>query len=1475
MCRFCRLRSPLALWYLVSRQTNDIGTYENITGTSPTAGARVYTWNGAGYSMDSYDPDVGWDSGTGPVVAVGGAIWISPAGNGTPPGSSVICPTNKTVECGSAWTFDAPTVTGPCGGTNANITVVNIVTNGTGCSQSITCAWQVYDTCGGSAQCSQTVTVVDTRPPVSTNCCDNCTSPITNTVVVNVGNNFLVNPLCHGTNNTVGVLLPNVPDGTVIYKWDTTSQTYDPVIIFDSASGGWVDYYTYNDASGVTLEPGHGFALENPDGPFTITWIGCIPTCQPPCLPTASGSSLVGGVGPGAATWTNLSRCPPVCGTRVYAWNGIGFDEYDFFTSWTPSVPVVAPGHSVFVSFVTSTNCLPCTNNLVVNGGFEVTSPAVPPNTPIDTLSPTTGVPGWTTALTDYFEVWGNIVNNLPAAEGVNQMEICARSTDQTVWQVVTNLSTNCLATFCFKYTGRFGLAGATYNNDFTVTLSTGNSVTGDLLSVDLDPTIYSIAGWTNYCLGFIPPTSTITIGFRGHPHYTNGYPTAGGAHIDDVSLMQCCTNPCITMSCPSDKTVQCGSQWNFDDLTNIVDTCCSNYNLAVTTQTQRGSCTNVYTRTWVVSDACGNSNSCSQTVTVLPSAPQLQCTNLTIACGSPIPTNPPAWTDACCSNVTVTLIGSTVTDNGCSQTIAQTWAAFDQCCGTSNTCTRIISVVPATPTDLFPTPGSTYASSKDADTVSFVVPGAGVVTARNLSVGNLLNPIAPPPLNGSATYNAGSAATACEVSLDGGQTWYASMPTGMVVLHLVHALDAGNTSFFDTEMLQLDLAANSPSGPLGLRESPTKASLGRHTIQTASQGYAVSSFFDVFLELSLDGGQTWTPGSQPIRLQGVNPSALALQCSNVTITCGSPIPTNPPAVTGTCCSNVTVTLLSSTTTNDGCNQTIYQTWAAFDPCCGTSNTCVRTVTVVDTTPPAITCSSNKTVLCGSPWNFDAPAASDDCSGTNVTITFQTATNGPCPQSITRTWTATDLCGNTNTCSQTVTLASCVPPPSGMVLWLPFDEASGTNTANLCVGGNNGALVNGPAHNLGSYVNNSLCFDGQNDYVEVADYSAINIGTGDFSVDAWVKPATLNNSIRVIVDHRAEANGAIGYSLFLGGNNTIGFQIADGTEINYPSPFVVPADGQWHLVAVTVKRDDPQGIHFYLDGVVGALGRDPTGHPNSITPPPNYPFRVGSRSSSVSGLFSGCIDEVEVFSRELATTEVQAMYNAGPAGKCKSPKLACSAPKTVPCGTQISFDPPVVNDPCCGTNPVVVQFGSDVSGGTACASTLTRTWLYVDCCGSSNFCSQTVSVVDTTPPDFGLPGDKTVECGAPWAFDPPQVLDACCGSNVTLVVLSTVTNGTAPCSFVATRTWRATDCCGNSATNSQAVTVMDTKPPVFGLPGDKTIDCGTPWAFDPPQVIDDCCGLNVSLVVLSTVTNGTAPVLARRHADVAGHRLLW
>jgi hypothetical protein len=64
-----------------------------------------------------------------------------------------------------------------------------------------------------------------------------------------------------------------------------------------------------------------------------------------------------------------------------------------------------------------------------------------------------------------------------------------------------------------------------------------------------------------------------------------------------------------------------------------------------------------------------------------------------------------------------------------------------------------------------------------------------------------------------------------------------------------------------DTEMLMLDLAG-SLGGPIPvmIRESPTLPSPGKLTVDSS---FFVDSFFDVFVELSIDNGLTWIPQNE------------------------------------------------------------------------------------------------------------------------------------------------------------------------------------------------------------------------------------------------------------------------------------------------------------------------------------------------------------------------------------------------------------------------------------------------------------------------------------------------------------------------------------------------------------------------------------------------------------------------------------
>ena len=56
-----------------------------------------------------------------------------------------------------------------------------------------------------------------------------------------------------------------------------------------------------------------------------------------------------------------------------------------------------------------------------------------------------------------------------------------------------------------------------------------------------------------------------------------------------------------------------------------------------------------------------------------------------------------------------------------------------------------------------------------------------------------------------------------------------------------------------------MSLSGNTPMGPIMIRQDPQRASTGSTDITDTGGGlYHIDSFFDVFTELSVDGGANW-----------------------------------------------------------------------------------------------------------------------------------------------------------------------------------------------------------------------------------------------------------------------------------------------------------------------------------------------------------------------------------------------------------------------------------------------------------------------------------------------------------------------------------------------------------------------------------------------------------------------------------------
>jgi hypothetical protein len=104
-------------------------------------------------------------------------------------------------------------------------------------------------------------------------------------------------------------------------------------------------------------------------------------------------------------------------------------------------------------------------------------------------------------------------------------------------------------------------------------------------------------------------------------------------------------------------------------------------------------------------------------------------------------------------------------------------------------------------------------------------------------------------------------------------------------------------------------------------------------------------------------------------------------------------------------------------------------------------------------------------------------------------------------------------------------------------------------------------------------------------------------------------------------------------------------------------------------------------------------------------------------------------------------------------------------------------------------------------------------WTATDDWGNRVSATQTISVIDTTPPTLSDVPDKTVDAGTPLVFDTPTASDA--SGTAVVQVVATETNTLANGSFAVTRTWCATDACGNRCQGeSQTITVLAAVTPL-------------------------------------------------------------
>jgi hypothetical protein len=523
------------------------------------------------------------------------------------------------------------------------------------------------------------------------------------------------------------------------------------------------------------------------------------------------------------------------------------------------------------------------------------------------------------------------------------------------------------------------------------------------------------------------------------------------------TQLITVVDNTAPIVVCPRDTIIDCGFYNNPDALgyPTGTDNCTASEDLILDYDDDLSGltgCTNtgVILRTWYMTDACGNTGSCVQTITVADTtAPVIVCPpGVVINCQDgtgPQLHGRATATDYCTASLFIAItfeddLSQTGNCNG-SGFIYRTWKAEDDC-GNIATCVQTIEIVDNEAPEI-QCPAS-YAISCEADR-SPASQGWALATDN-----------CTPPIGIQITYSDDvSNLTGCNNTGNLYRTWTAT--------------DAcGNKTTCMQVMTIVDTKAPVVTPPPAITvscESSLDVSVTGDI--TASDNCTAGALLDVLVsddETGIVGcnktgtlKRTWVVSdkcgnsksvTQNIRI--VDTTSPAITCAgSLQVSCGEsldPSVLGKPQIIDNCTAPEDMDLLhfDNTTGLSGCNGTgtMYRTWVVYDDC-GNSNSCIQTIEVVDLTPPVITLPANLTISCEYKDDDDElgyATATDACTpASSIDISYKDIDNGLALCNATgvreRIWKATDLCGNASTAIQYIQFIDTLSP----IFYTPFD----------------------------------------------------------------------------------------------------------------------------------------------------------------------------------------------------------------------------------------------------------------------------------------------------------------------------------------------------------------------------------------------------------------------------------------------------
>ncbi len=220
---------------------------------------------------------------------------------------------------------------------------------------------------------------------------------------------------------------------------------------------------------------------------------------------------------------------------------------------------------------------------------------------------------------------------------------------------------------------------------------------------------------------------------------------------------------------------------------------------------------------------------------------------------------------------------------------------------------------------------------------------------------------------------------------------------------------------------------------------------------------------------------------------------------------------------------------------------------------------------------------------------------------------------------------------------------------SDKVSWLPWVSNLGANANSTSVTGVNNVgywwrvEVSSSAFKAyseekfaGNFTTASraLTFDGVDDAVVIQDSSAFDFGTGDFTIEAWIKPNNLSTDHAIISDYNGSPNNSMTFFTNVNGGLSayIGANAAD-----LSSPDGVLEVGKWDHVAL-IRAADSAFLYINSARVSATSGLAARSLSSSFN------LTIGSQPAGSPFYFNGAIDEVRIWNKAVGSVDLLSNY---------------------------------------------------------------------------------------------------------------------------------------------------------------------------------------------------------------------------------------